>query len=150
MFKELIDWYLGSLESGGYALIVLLMAIESSVVPLPSELVIPPAAHLAHTKGNLSMAGMVAAGTICSWLDWRQGGSERGIDERRASPDLDLALRRVGRAGRCLLLLRAPPHESGTGQRSGVNPDERFDRAVACGHGLKQLGQPAQRPFAGN
>ena len=68
MFKELIDWYLGSLESGGYALIVLLMAIESSVVPLPSELVIPPAAHLAHTKGNLSMAGIVAAGTIGSWL----------------------------------------------------------------------------------
>ncbi len=68
MFKELIDWYLGSLESGGYPLIVLLMAIESSVVPLPSELVIPPAAHLAHTKGHLSMAGIVAAGTIGSWL----------------------------------------------------------------------------------
>ena len=68
MFKELIDWYLGSLESGGYPLIVLLMAIESSVVPLPSELVIPPAAHLAHTKGNLSMAGIVVAGTIGSWL----------------------------------------------------------------------------------
>ena len=68
MFKELIDWYLGSLESGGYPLIVLLMAIESSVVPLPSELVIPPAAHLAHTKGNLSMVGIVVAGTIGSWL----------------------------------------------------------------------------------
>ena len=68
MFKDLIDWYLGSLESGGYPLIVLLMAIESSVVPLPSELVIPPAAHLAHTKGNLSMAGIVVAGTIGSWL----------------------------------------------------------------------------------
>ena len=68
MFKELIDWYLASLESGGYPLIVFLMAIESSVVPLPSELVIPPAAHLAHTKGNLSMAGIVVAGTIGSWL----------------------------------------------------------------------------------
>ena len=68
MFTELIDWYLGSLESGSYPLIVLLMAIESSVVPLPSELVIPPAAHLAHTKGNLSMAGIVVAGTIGSWL----------------------------------------------------------------------------------
>jgi len=68
MFKELIDWYLRSLESGGYPLIVLLMAIESSIVPLPSELVIPPAAHLAQTKGNLSMAGIVVAGTIGSWL----------------------------------------------------------------------------------
>jgi membrane protein DedA with SNARE-associated domain len=68
MFKELIEWYLGSLESGGYPLIVLLMAIESSIVPLPSELVIPPAAHLAHTKGNFSMTGIVVAGAIGSWL----------------------------------------------------------------------------------
>src|SRR5438128_5520389 len=68
MFKELIDWYLGSLESWGYPGIALLMAIESSILPLPSELVIPPAAHLAHTKGNLSIAGIVLAGTIGSWL----------------------------------------------------------------------------------
>src|SRR5438309_8947787 len=31
MFKGLIDWYLDKLESGGYPLVVLLMAIESSV-----------------------------------------------------------------------------------------------------------------------
>ena len=43
MLKELIDWYMASLETGGYALIALLMAIESSIVPLPSEVVIPPA-----------------------------------------------------------------------------------------------------------
>src|SRR5207247_10541690 len=68
MFKGLIDWYLDSLESGGYPVIALLMAIESSILPLPSEFVIPPAAHLAHTKGNLSMAGIIIAGTLGSWL----------------------------------------------------------------------------------
>ena len=68
MFKGLIDWYLDSLESGGYPVIALLMAIESSILPLPSEFVIPPAAHLAHTKGNLSMAGIILAGTAGSWL----------------------------------------------------------------------------------
>jgi membrane protein DedA with SNARE-associated domain len=68
MFKGLIDWYLGALETGGYPLIALLMAVESSVVPLPSEVVIPPAAHLAHTQGNLSLVGIVIAGTIGSWL----------------------------------------------------------------------------------
>jgi len=68
MFTKLIDWYLNSLDTGGYPLIVLLMAIESSILPLPSELVIPPAAHLAHTKGNLSMTGIVIAGTIGSWI----------------------------------------------------------------------------------
>jgi len=68
MFTELIHWYMNSLDTGGYPLIVLLMAIESSILPLPSELVIPPAAHLAHTKGNLSMTGIVIAGTIGSWI----------------------------------------------------------------------------------
>ena len=66
--KGLIDWYLATLESGGYPGIVLLMAIESSILPLPSELVIPPAAHLAYTKGHLSMAGIIVAGTLGSWL----------------------------------------------------------------------------------
>jgi len=68
LFKELIDWYLKSLETGGYALIVLLMFIESTFLPLPSELIIPPAAHLAYTKGNMSLFGIVLAGMIGSWL----------------------------------------------------------------------------------
>src|SRR5690349_12233839 len=69
MFKGLIDWYLATLKTGGYPLILLLMAIESSVVPLPSELIIPPAAHLAHThQAGLGMVGIVLAGTMGSWL----------------------------------------------------------------------------------
>jgi membrane protein DedA with SNARE-associated domain len=69
MFKPLIDWYMGALDKGGYPLIGLLMAIESSIVPLPSELIIPPAAHLADTHQiPLTLAGIVIAGTIGSWL----------------------------------------------------------------------------------
>lgn len=69
MFKQIIDWYMGALETGGYPLVGLLMAVESSIVPLPSELVIPPAAHLAHTgQIPLNVWGIVAAGTIGSWL----------------------------------------------------------------------------------
>ena len=69
MFKALIDWYLGALVTGGYPLIALLMAIESSIVPLPSELVIPPAAHMAYTgKIHLSLPGIVIAGAIGSWI----------------------------------------------------------------------------------
>jgi membrane protein DedA with SNARE-associated domain len=67
MLKPLLDWYLSALETGGYPLIVLLMAVESSIVPLPSEMVIPPAAILAH-QGKLSMVGIVIAGTIGSWI----------------------------------------------------------------------------------
>ena len=68
MLKSLLDWYLQSLETGGYPLIALLMAIESSIVPLPSELVIPPAALLAHQKGTFGMVGIVIAGAIGSWV----------------------------------------------------------------------------------
>jgi membrane protein DedA with SNARE-associated domain len=67
VLKVFIDWYLGALDAGGYWLVGLLMAIESSVVPLPSELVVPPAAHLAVTTGRMSLAGIVVAGTIGSW-----------------------------------------------------------------------------------
>jgi membrane protein DedA with SNARE-associated domain len=68
MFRQLIAWYLQSLDKGGYWLVALLMAIESSVVPLPSELVIPPAAHLAHTQGKMSVAGVIIAGALGSWV----------------------------------------------------------------------------------
>jgi membrane protein DedA with SNARE-associated domain len=69
LFKPIIAWYLGALKSGGYSVIVLLMAIESSVAPLPSEVVIPPAAHLAYTHQiPLNLWGIVIAGALGSWL----------------------------------------------------------------------------------
>ena len=73
MFKhfigQIVEWYMGALTSWGYSVVVLLMAAESSVLPLPSEVVIPPAAHLAHTgQIPLSITGIIIAGTIGSWL----------------------------------------------------------------------------------
>jgi membrane protein DedA with SNARE-associated domain len=65
---ELIAWYRHTLETGGYPLIVLLMAIESSFVPLPSELVIPFAAYYAHAHGQMSLTGVVLAGAMGSWI----------------------------------------------------------------------------------
>lgn len=69
LMQRLAEWYSNALQSGGYPLVALLMAVESSVVPLPSELVIPPAAHLAHTgQIPLSLWGIVLAGAFGSWL----------------------------------------------------------------------------------
>ena len=68
MLRDLIGGYLGALDAGGYWLVAALMALESSIVPLPSELVIPPAAHLAVTSGRMSLAGIVVAATLGSWL----------------------------------------------------------------------------------
>lgn len=69
MLKSLKIWYLAKLTTGGYPFITLLMAIESSVLPLPSELIIPPAAHLAYTRqSGLGMIGIVLAGALGSWI----------------------------------------------------------------------------------
>jgi membrane protein DedA with SNARE-associated domain len=62
------DWYLATLSQGGYWLIAGLMALESTIVPIPSEVIIPPAAYLAHTQGQLSFVGVVLAGTAGSWV----------------------------------------------------------------------------------
>jgi membrane protein DedA with SNARE-associated domain len=61
------DWYLATLSQGGYWLIAALMALESTIVPIPSEVIIPPAAYLAHTQGQFSFAGVVLAGTAGSF-----------------------------------------------------------------------------------
>jgi membrane protein DedA with SNARE-associated domain len=68
MFSALLEWYLGALDQGGYLLVAALMAMESSIIPLPSEFVIPPAAHLAHSRGIMSVTGVVIAGTLGSWV----------------------------------------------------------------------------------
>src|SRR5437764_923958 len=57
------DWVL----HGGYLGIIALMALESSIFPVPSEIVIPPAAFLAG-QGKLNIWGVIAAGTFGSWL----------------------------------------------------------------------------------
>ena len=69
LFDPLFKSYHDALVKFGYWLIAGLMAMESSIVPLPSELVIPPAAHMAYTDQiPLSLTGIVIAGTIGSWL----------------------------------------------------------------------------------
>ena len=68
LFKGLFEWYGQSLDTGGYWLVALLMAIESSIVPLPSELVIPPAAIIAQRSGGMTLTGIVIAGAIGSWV----------------------------------------------------------------------------------
>jgi membrane protein DedA with SNARE-associated domain len=68
LLRQFSDWYLSTLAHGGYALIAALMALESTFVPIPSEVIIPPAAYLAHTQGQFSFLGVVLAGTTGSWV----------------------------------------------------------------------------------
>lgn len=64
---HLLEVWFGWVLNGGYLGIVVLMAMESSIFPVPSEIVIPPAAFLA-AQGKLSLAGVILAGTVGSYL----------------------------------------------------------------------------------
>jgi membrane protein DedA with SNARE-associated domain len=67
LLHQFSDWYLATLSQGGYWLIAGLMLLESTLVPIPSEVIIPPAAYLAHTQGQFSFVGVVLAGSAGSW-----------------------------------------------------------------------------------
>ena len=67
MFETMIQWLLDRFRELGLPGIVVLMAVESSVVPLPSELVMPPAGYLA-AKGEMNFAAALACGVLGSIL----------------------------------------------------------------------------------
>ena len=62
-----INFFLDFSQSLGYSGIVLLMAIESSFVPFPSEIIIPPAAYLA-SQGQMNIFLVIIAGIIGSLI----------------------------------------------------------------------------------
>lgn len=65
--QQLIDWLLTTIGAMGYPGIFLLMAMESSVLPVPSELVMPPAGYLAY-KGEMNIVAAILCGTFGSLL----------------------------------------------------------------------------------
>ena len=67
MLNSFIDWIMLLVEQLDYWNIALLMIIESSFVPFPSELVVPPAAYLAQ-QGQLNIILVIAFGVLGSFL----------------------------------------------------------------------------------
>jgi len=65
ILHSLIDWVLATVEGWGYAGIFLLMALESTVLPVPSELVLIPAGYLAY-QGEMSFVLILVASTVGS------------------------------------------------------------------------------------
>lgn len=61
----LVQWLLDTIGGMGYPGIFLLMAMESSIIPVPSELVMPPAGYLVF-QGRMNMATVIVCGALGS------------------------------------------------------------------------------------
>lgn len=67
MFEAFVNWLTDLIFDLGYPGITLLMAVESSFFPFPSEVVLPPAGYLA-AQGRMNAGIAVAAGLAGSVL----------------------------------------------------------------------------------
>ncbi len=61
MFADIVSWLVAVIGHWGYPGIVVLMFLESSFFPFPSEVVVPPAGYLA-ASGEMSLALVVLSG----------------------------------------------------------------------------------------
>jgi membrane protein DedA with SNARE-associated domain len=75
VFEAFSDWVQGIVRAGGYPVVFLLITLESTLVPIPSELVMPFAGFMAW-KGEFSLpvilvinsVGAVVGSGICYWI----------------------------------------------------------------------------------
>ena len=81
---DIFNWFSNSIHHEPalyiYGLIVLLMTIESSFIPFPSEIVVPPAAYFAMQTDNINIIMVVICATIGALLGaWINYGLSIGI-----------------------------------------------------------------------
>jgi membrane protein DedA with SNARE-associated domain len=115
MSEKIIALLVGLIASGGYFSVVLLMAIQSACIPIPSEVIMPLAGYaLAHSQLDLIILATVASlasnlGSIPAYWVGARGG--RPMVERYGSylllsrRDLDLVDRFFDRYGSITVLI---------------------------------------------
>ena len=65
LLHSLIDWLVHTIGTWGYLGIIILMSIESSFLPIPSEIIMIPAGYLV-AKGQFNLWIVIALGTVGS------------------------------------------------------------------------------------
>jgi len=89
MSEKLIALLIGAITAGGYPAVILLMAIQSACIPIPSEVIMPLAGYaLAHSQLDLIILATVASlasnlGSIPAYWVGARGG--RAMVERYGS-----------------------------------------------------------------
>ncbi|MEI9980249.1 MAG: DedA family protein [Edaphobacter sp.] len=89
MSEKIISLLIGAITAGGYPAVVLLMAIQSACIPIPSEVIMPLAGDaLAHSQWDLILLATVASlasnlGSIPAYWVGARGG--RPMVERYGS-----------------------------------------------------------------
>ncbi|GGG86103.1 DedA family protein [Edaphobacter dinghuensis] len=89
MSEKIIALLVGAIASGGYLSVIVLMAIQSACIPIPSEVIMPLAGYaLAHTQFQLIILATVASlasnlGSIPAYWVGARGG--RPMVERYGS-----------------------------------------------------------------
>jgi membrane protein DedA with SNARE-associated domain len=115
MSAKLIALLIALISSGGYTMVVLLMAIQSACIPIPSEVIMPLAGYaLAHTQVQLILLATLASlasnlGSIPAYWVGARGG--RPMVERYgrylllSKRDLDMADKFFSRYGSITVLV---------------------------------------------
>jgi membrane protein DedA with SNARE-associated domain len=115
MSEKIIAILVGAIATGGYPAVILLMAIQSACIPIPSEVIMPLAGDaLAHSQWDLIILATVASlasnlGSIPAYWVGARGG--RPMVERYGSflllsrRDLDLVDRFFDRFGSITVLI---------------------------------------------
>lgn len=67
----IFDWVIDNIN---YWFVFILMVIESSFIPFPSEVIVPPAAYLAVTKGDMNVYVVILVATagaiVGAWVNY--------------------------------------------------------------------------------
>ncbi len=80
MFHELVKTWFEWSRDMGYLGVFFMMALESTIVPVPSEIIMPPAGYWA-AQGKMSLFGVILAGglgstfgsALCYWFSLTAG-----------------------------------------------------------------------------
>lgn len=152
MLEHLANWIINTISSWGYFGILATMAIESALIPLPSEIIMPFSGYLA-SLGRFSLLGVATAGAVGnllgSLLAYALGywGNERVVRRliRRwgrfvliTEDELDLAVRLLNK------------YKDGVVLGSRVVPGIRTVISLPCGMARLPLGRFIVLTFVGS